>query len=253
VPEIGAILIWTQSHFAARLRGNAIMSPSLLWRTEAGGDQAILRPAGLNAACAYRDIHFLDSSPARIATKVLAHPKSEANWRDVDTKHLTSNGVVCRSRPVARLVARPLDAQQSAACNNRSQLSLPLLARQKAARIASCPKSGEAWVRVFIYHLRRELRGAMENAQSVNAPDRLSRHAGAARCFAHRFGKPAKCASPAEIAPLRAMVQGDLVWGVINPLSLGPNILPLRSRDIRRIEGGVGPTAAPGRGAWLCR
>ena len=58
--EIGALLIWTRSHFAARLRGNAIMSPSLLWHTAEGGDQAILRPAGLKAACAYRDIPFLE-------------------------------------------------------------------------------------------------------------------------------------------------------------------------------------------------
>ena len=177
--EIGAILIWIRSHFAARPRGNAIMSPSLLWHTAEGGDQAILRPAGLNGAFAYRDIPFLRSPPARIATEVLAQPKSEANWRDVDTEHLTSNGVVCWSRPVARRVERPLDAQQSAACDNRSQRSLPLLARQKAARIASCPKSGEAWARVFIHHLGRKLRGNVEDAQSVNVLDKLTSRKGA--------------------------------------------------------------------------
>lgn len=206
------------------------MSPSRLWHTAEGGDQAILRPAGLKGAFAYRDIPFLDSPPARIATEVLAQPKSEANWRDVDTEHLTSNGVVCRSRPVAR----PRDARQSAACDNRSQRSLPLLARRKAARIALCPKSGEAWVRVFIPHLRRKLRGDVEDAQSVNVLDKLTSRKGAPRRFAHRFGKPAQCASPAEIAPLRAMVQGELVRGVINTSSLGPNMLRLRSRDIRR-------------------
>jgi hypothetical protein len=131
VAEIGALLIWTRSHFAARLRGNAIMSPSRLWHTAEGGDQAILRPTRLNAACAYRTIPFSDPSPTRIATEALARPKSEANWRYVGTEHLTPNGVTCRGGPAPQSLTQPIDAEQSAACDNRSQWPLPLACTTK--------------------------------------------------------------------------------------------------------------------------
>lgn len=82
---------------------------------------------------------------------------------------------------------------------------------QKAIWIASYPKSGNTWVRVFIHNLMRELRGAAEGAQDINALDDWTRREGLTQSFARRLGKSAQDASPVEIAAARPLVQADLV------------------------------------------
>nr|WP_280643036.1 sulfotransferase domain-containing protein [Methylocapsa acidiphila] len=84
--------------------------------------------------------------------------------------------------------------------------------------MASYPKSGNTWVRVFIHNLTRELRGDVEDAQSINALDQMTSREGLARTFAHRLGKPAHFASPAEIAAVRSLVRADLVQGRDGPI-----------------------------------
>ena len=44
----------------------------------------------------------------------------------------------------------------------------PDLQRQKAVWIASYPKSGNTWVRVFLHNLLRELRAQSEGVQDIN-------------------------------------------------------------------------------------
>ncbi len=91
-------------------------------------------------------------------------------------------------------------------------------ARQKAIWIASYPKSGNTWVRVFIHNLMRELRGEAEGAHSINDLGRWTSREGQAKSFAQRMGKPAQEASPVEIAAARSLVQADMVEGRDGPV-----------------------------------
>jgi hypothetical protein len=98
--------------------------------------------------------------------------------------------------------------------SHNDSISLP---RQKAIWIASYPKSGNTWVRVFLHNLMRELRGETQ-AQSINELSEWTLREGMVRSFQHHLGKPAHEASLAEIAAVRALVQADMVRGHEAPL-----------------------------------
>lgn len=82
--------------------------------------------------------------------------------------------------------------------------------RQRAIWIASYPKSGNTWVRVFLHNLLRELRGDSEGAQSINALHERSGREALKPYFDRRLGKPAEEATPKEIAEARFAVQADM-------------------------------------------
>ncbi len=89
-------------------------------------------------------------------------------------------------------------------------------ALQKAIWLASYPKSGNTFVRVFIHNLLRQLRGEAE-PQDIN---RLLQETGREALkagFTQRLGKPAEEASMAEIAAVRPLVQADLLSGRARP------------------------------------
>jgi hypothetical protein len=60
---------------------------------------------------------------------------------------------------------------------------------QRAIWIASYPKSGNTWVRVFIHNLIRELRGPQEGAQDINTLHEMTLREALAPWFARRLGK----------------------------------------------------------------
>ena len=89
---------------------------------------------------------------------------------------------------------------------------------QKAVWIASYPKSGNTWVRVFLHNLLRELHGQAEGPQDINALHEMTARESLKEAFERRLGKPAAEASPAEIAGVRMQVQADLVHGTERPV-----------------------------------
>ncbi len=90
--------------------------------------------------------------------------------------------------------------------------------RQRAVWIASYPKSGNTWVRVFIHNLLRELRGESEGAQDINALHEMTARESLKEGFERRLGKPAHQATAGEIAEARMQVQADLVRGTEGPV-----------------------------------
>jgi hypothetical protein len=92
------------------------------------------------------------------------------------------------------------------------------LLRQRAIWIASYPKSGNTWVRVFIHNLLRELRGQTEGAQDINALHQMTMRESLAPWFARRLGKSAHDATAGEIAEARTNVQADMARGAGGPL-----------------------------------
>jgi Sulfotransferase domain len=88
---------------------------------------------------------------------------------------------------------------------------------RKAIWIASYPKSGNTWVRVFIHNLIRELGGGGE-AQDINALHEMTARESLAGRFAQRLGKQATEAAAAEIARVRPLVQADIVQGARGPV-----------------------------------
>ncbi|MEW9309935.1 sulfotransferase domain-containing protein [Labrys neptuniae] len=73
--------------------------------------------------------------------------------------------------------------------------------------IASYPKSGNTWVRVFLHNLLREMRGETEGAQDINALNRFSVWEHSVPLFTQALGKPPKEANAEEIARARPIVQ----------------------------------------------
>jgi Sulfotransferase domain len=89
---------------------------------------------------------------------------------------------------------------------------------RKAVWIASYPKSGNTWVRIFIHNLMRELSGEVDGIQSINRLSKWSISEVGKGDFAAQLGKPAKDASDAEIAAARRAVQAKLVEGRERPV-----------------------------------
>ena len=80
-------------------------------------------------------------------------------------------------------------------------------ARQNIVWIASYPKSGNTWVRVFLHNLIRELRGKTEGSQDINDLGRFAIWEHGLLDFTRVLGKPSKEATMEEIARARPIVQ----------------------------------------------
>jgi hypothetical protein len=94
----------------------------------------------------------------------------------------------------------------------------PQRLQQRAIWIASYPKSGNTWVRVFLHNLMRELRGLNEKPQNINALHEITARESLNGWFGRRLGKPAHEATPAEIAEARIGVQADMVARARGPV-----------------------------------
>ena len=77
--------------------------------------------------------------------------------------------------------------------------------------IASYPKSGNTWVRVFLHHLVRLIAGKPIEENDLDALGRTSTsEAGRLDLYERFLGKPIASASLAEIAPVRLRVQAAI-------------------------------------------
>ena len=90
--------------------------------------------------------------------------------------------------------------------------------QQRAVWIASYPKSGNTWVRVFIHNLVRELLGQGETAHDINALHEMTLRGLLIEHFEDTCGKPPSEASDEEIAEARAKVQAGMVRGADGPV-----------------------------------
>jgi hypothetical protein len=107
---------------------------------------------------------------------------------------------------------------EQAGQETRTELSPPPQLQQRAVWLASYPKSGNTWVRVFLHNLMRELKGASEKPQDINALHEMTARESLKGWFTRRLGKPASEASPKEIAEARIAVQADMVAGADGPV-----------------------------------
>ncbi len=105
-------------------------------------------------------------------------------------------------------------AEKGESAGNRAPAQL----QQRAVWIASYPKSGNTWVRVFLHNILRELGGEAETPQDINALHEMTGRESLKEWFERRLGKPAHEASAAEIAGARVQVQADMVRGAEGPL-----------------------------------
>ncbi len=78
--------------------------------------------------------------------------------------------------------------------------------------IASYPKSGNTWIRVFLYHLVRILNGIPREDNELNKLDRASMYEGRLfDLYAQLMGKPVTAATPEEIITVRPRVHAAIV------------------------------------------
>jgi hypothetical protein len=111
----------------------------------------------------------------------------------------------------------PADPQKRIEGGKKAQGPSADLLRQRAIWIASYPKSGNTWVRVFIHNLLRELRGQTDGAQDINTLHEMTMRESLAPWFARRLGKSAHDATAREIAEARTNVQADMVRAAGGP------------------------------------
>ena len=78
--------------------------------------------------------------------------------------------------------------------------------------LASYPRSGNTWLRVFVHHLIRLAEGKPMEDNDLNALNRTSMTVSARVDLYERFlGKPPVSANPAELAKVRPMVQREIM------------------------------------------
>jgi hypothetical protein len=97
---------------------------------------------------------------------------------------------------------------------------------QKIIWIASYPKSGNTWVRVFIHNLLREMHGNPEDAQNING---LSRHRDInPEPYQQLLGRPPSECSPEEIARVRPEVQRLVAAAKSEPFFMKTHLIMAR-------------------------
>lgn len=90
--------------------------------------------------------------------------------------------------------------------------------RQHAIWLASYPKSGNTWVRIFIHNLLREVRRQGGRSQNINALHEMSEREALTERYARVLGKPAQEATAQEIAKARLRVQADMLRDAPGPI-----------------------------------
>lgn len=85
--------------------------------------------------------------------------------------------------------------------------AIPAAGRHNIVWLASYPKSGNTWVRVFLHNLIRELRGETEGSQDINNLGRFAIWEHSLPHFTKVLGKPPVQATMEEVARARPQVQ----------------------------------------------
>jgi hypothetical protein len=119
----------------------------------------------------------------------------------------------------------------SSEAQNNSATDVSRLNPQKAVWIASYPKSGNTWVRVFLHNLMLELRGEIDAVQNINALHEWTDRESLAVRFARHFGKSPDALSSREIALARPQIQADMVAGRDGPVFIKTH------NAVARVEG----------------
>src|SRR5690606_32261253 len=78
--------------------------------------------------------------------------------------------------------------------------------------IASYPKSGNTWLRIFLYHITRIMHGVPLEGNDLHQLDRSSLYeARLVPLFEHFLGRPAAEVEWRDIVPVRPLVQAEIV------------------------------------------
>jgi hypothetical protein len=92
--------------------------------------------------------------------------------------------------------------------------------------IASYPKSGNTWVRLYLHHLLRIKRGRPDGDREIdNLGDTAPSFAGQVRLFEEFMGKPVSQSDMKEVVTARPKVQEAMVR------QAGPGVLPLKTHS----------------------
>jgi hypothetical protein len=122
-----------------------------------------------------------------------------------------------------RIERRMAEPKEAAPAPEAAKLApgLPAAAPARPAQniiwIASYPKSGNTWTRVFIHNLLKELSGDADDTQDINRLNEHTVRENRGIFFEPVLGKPIAQASSAEIARARPQVQHRLASGRIAP------------------------------------
>src|ERR1700676_4139108 len=106
-----------------------------------------------------------------------------------------------RSICVARLIDGPWDVLES------SPVMTADGGLQKIIWIASYPKSGNTWVRIFIHNLLREIRGNAADVQDINRLSQYTTRESKAGPYQQLLGRSPQEWTPLDIARARPEVQ----------------------------------------------
>ncbi|MDQ0455625.1 sulfotransferase domain-containing protein [Rhizobium paknamense] len=99
----------------------------------------------------------------------------------------------------------PVKAETGMVGHKRRTVAQP--PQQNIIWIASYPKSGNTWVRIFVHNLLRELRGETEGTQNINDLGRYAIWEHSYPHYSQVLGKSPQTASPADLARARPEVQ----------------------------------------------
>ena len=156
-----------------------------------------------------------DDFNARLAAREPA--AMQAKWQRYDLKGEPPRGVAAPdTHRVKRRMRAPV-AGPSGAAVQPARPAAPAFdagrTRQNIIWIASYPKSGNTWVRVFLHNLRREMEGRGDEPLDLNRLHESSAWEIHAKDYEAIIGKPVMEATLAEIAGARPEVQRRLANG----------------------------------------
>ncbi len=156
-----------------------------------------------------------DDFNARLAAREPA--AMQAKWQRYDLKGEPPRGVAAPdTHRIKRRMRAPV-AGPSGAAVLPARPAAPAFdagrTRQNIIWIASYPKSGNTWVRVFLHNLRREMEGRGDEPLDLNRLHESSAWEIHAKDYGAIIGKPVMEATPAEIAGARPEVQRRLANG----------------------------------------
>ncbi len=100
----------------------------------------------------------------------------------------------------------------------RKSATDPTGLNQRAIWIASFPKSGNTWIRVFLHNLLHQIQGNEDYCHDINYLHELTERESIIEHFARVLAKPVAGATPAQIAAARCAVQAELVRGEGEPV-----------------------------------
>jgi len=98
--------------------------------------------------------------------------------------------------------------------------------------IASYPKSGNTWLRIFLYHITRIMHGVPLEGNDLHQLDRSSFYeARLVPLFEHFLGRPAAEVEWRDIVPVRPLVQAEIVRRARQPVFVKTHLALVKVED----------------------